>query len=312
MDRLLSPVKSRYDAASIHHQGLIMTPSSMASLPFPAIDPVALCLGPVPIRWYALAYLAGILLGWWLLRRLTARADDPVGQAPLDSMINAGVIGIILGGRLVYVAFYNLPYYLQHPVEILMVWQGGMAFHGGFLGMIGAILWVARHHKISPIALGDLVALVAPIGLFFGRIANFINAELYGRITDVPWGMVFLRPLPNPDGPCAASDAPWQPVPPGLPRHPSQLYEAALEGLVLFAILWLIHQRGGRHRPGLLIGVFIAGYGTARTLVEFFREPDTQLGYLLGGATMGQLLSLPMIIIGALVIWQALARRPQA
>ena len=288
-----------------------LTPA-LAALPFPAIDPVAICLGPLAVRWYALAYLAGILLGWWLLKRLTRGPQDAVGHAPLDAMINAGVIGIILGGRLIYVLFYNLPYFLENPVQIVMVWNGGMAFHGGFLGMVGAILFVSRQHKINPVALGDLIALVAPIGLFFGRMANFINAELYGRVTDAPGGRVFKSPPWKEGGPCSVSDAPWVTVPPGLPRHPSQLYEAGLEGLVLFAVLWIIYRRGGRSIPGLMTGVFVMGYGLARTFVEFFREPDAQLGFLAGGVTMGQMLSGPMIIIGAVIIIKAKqARKPR-
>lgn len=270
-----------------------LMPPVMAAIPFPAIDPVLIAIGPIAIRWYALAYLAGILLGWWLLRRITQAKDDAVGQAPVDAMINAGVIGIIAGGRLGYVLFYNLPFYLENPAEIIMVWKGGMAFHGGFLGMLAAIWWVARQHKISVVALGDLIALVAPIGLFFGRIANYINAELYGRTTDMPWGVVFPGGGPQ-------------------PRHPSQLYEAALEGLLLFAILWLVYRWGGRIRPGLMIGIFFAGYGLARSFVEFFREPDSHIGFLFAGVTMGQLLSLPMVILGGIIIQRTLRQGTRA
>jgi len=262
-----------------------------AAIPFPMIDPVLFAIGPLAIRWYALAYLAGILIGWWHLKQLTSAAGDRVGPAPLDALINASVIGIILGGRFGYVAFYNLDYYLDHPGEILMIWQGGMSFHGGMLGMVAAILFVARRYAIPSLELGDLVAIVAPIGLFFGRIANFINAELYGRVTAMPWGMVF------PGG----GDA---------PRHPSQLYEAALEGLVLFLILRWFYRRGARNHPGLLIGVFLTGYGLARMGVEFFREPDQQLGFLLGQITMGQMLSLPMVLAGVILI--RFARRDPA
>lgn len=262
-----------------------------AAIPFPMIDPVIFSIGPLAVRWYALAYLAGILLGWWHLKRLTSDENDPVGHAPLDALINASVIGIILGGRFGYVLFYNLPYYLDHPLEILMVWHGGMSFHGGMIGMVLAILAVARRHNINPLELGDLIALAAPIGLFFGRVANFINAELYGRVTDMPWGIIF------PGG----GDA---------PRHPSQLYEAGLEGLILFAVLHLFYRRGARQSPGLMIGVFLSGYGLARIVVEFFREPDQQIGFLLNTITMGQILSLPMVIIGLMLIF--FSKRTQA
>ena len=248
-------------------------------MPFPDIDPIAISLGPIAIRWYAIAYLGGILLGWALLRYVTRAEDDPVGQAPLDSLINAGVIGIIIGGRLGYVLGYNFTYFMMNPLEILMVWQGGMSFHGGFVGMIGAVLWAARRYRIHWLALGDLIVFAAPIGLFFGRIANFINGELFGRITDVPWGVVF------PNGGTE-------------PRHPSQLYEAALEGIVLFLILFVVWRCGGRDRRGLMTGIFFTGYGIARIFVEFFRAPDAHIGFVVAGLTTGQLLSLPMVLIG--------------
>ena len=264
---------------------------TLAAMPFPMIDPVIFSIGPFAIRWYALAYLAGILLGWWYLKRLTDQEGDPVGPAPLDALINASVIGIILGGRLGYVFFYNLPYYLNHPLEIFMVWHGGMSFHGGMIGMASAIFIVARRFGINPLALGDLIALAAPIGLFFGRIANFINAELYGRVTNMPWGVVF----------------------PGggeTPRHPSQLYEAGLEGLLLFLILRAAFRYGARETPGLMIGIFLSGYGLARIFIEFFREPDQQIGFLFDFLTMGQMLSLPMVIIGVMMAF--FARRKSA
>ena len=289
-----------------------MDAASLNGLPFPRIDPVALCIGPLAIRWYALAYLAGILIGWRILKRITSGEDDPVGNAPVDAMVNAGVIGIILGGRLVYVLFYNLPYFLENPVQIPMIWTGGMSFHGGALGALGAALYVARRHMIPFSSLADLVVLIAPIGLFFGRVANFINGELYGRVTDAPWGVVFMKPRPGPGGVCSDAGPVWQTVPPGLPRHPSQLYEAVLEGIVLFAVLWAIYRAGGRQRPWLMTGTGFAGYGLARVLVEFFREPDGQLGFVLGGAaTMGQLLSLPMVAIGGLLIAFSLGSRPR-
>lgn len=267
----------------------ILSEPVFAAIPFPQIERVAFTIFGFDIYWYALAYLAGFLLGWWWLRKVTAAADDPVGPAPIDALINVGIIGIILGGRLAYVLFYNLEFYARNPLEIIMVRDGGMAFHGGFLGMVVAIILVARHYRTPMLALGDCVAMAAPIGIFLGRIANFINGELYGRVTDVPWAMVFPEGGP-------------------LPRHPSQLYEALLEGIVLFIILTVIWKKGGRRYQGLITGTFIAGYGVARILVESFRQPDEQLGFILAGTTMGQWLSLPMLVIGVLLIRHALRR----
>ncbi len=261
------------------------------ALPFPAIDPIALQFGPLAIRWYALAYIAGILIGWWYLRKLveSPRLWGAVGRptpAELDDFVLWATLGIVLGGRVGYVLFYNLSHYLEHPTEIPMLWKGGMAFHGGLLGSVVAMVIFARGRGFSFLTLFDLFAAAAPIGLFFGRIANFINAELWGRTTDVAWAMVF--PYAGPD-----------------PRHPSQLYEAALEGVVLFAIIaHLVHRTAILKTPGALAGVFAMGYGIARFIVEFFREPDIQVGYLAGGVTMGQVLSLPMVILGfALYAW---------
>ncbi|MDP9196356.1 MAG: prolipoprotein diacylglyceryl transferase [Pseudomonadota bacterium] len=262
-------------------------------LTFPDIDPVAFSVGPLHIRWYALAYLAGFVLGWMYtvyLSRLKP-LQRPVKEE-LDDFLSWAVIGVILGGRLGYILFYNFSWYLDHPVDILKVWQGGMSFHGGLAGILAAILLFSRKRKLDPFHLGDLIACAGPIGFFFGRVANFINGELYGRATDVPWAMVF------PHG--------------GLQfRHPSQLYEAALEGLLLFAILaMLAHRQTIRSRPGFLAGVFFAGYSLARIVVEFFREPDTQLGYLWAGATMGQILCIPMILFGAWLMVRAVRRPP--
>lgn len=262
--------------------------SRLAAVPFPQIDPVLFQFGPLAIRWYALAYIAGLLLGWALARRLTRDATDPVGIMAVDAMVNAAIIGIIIGGRLGFVLFYNPGYYLANPLEILMVWRGGMAFHGGLIGVAIAIIITARQYRLPLLMLADIVALVAPIGLLFGRLANFINGELWGRTTDLPWGMVF----PN-GGP--------------LPRHPSQLYEAGLEGLVLFSLLLLLAWRGGRRWPGLITGCFLLGYAVARGLVELVREPDAHLGILPIGLTMGQLLSLPMLAAGLVCLY--LARR---
>ena len=274
----------------------ILDPTALApvsaALPFPDIAPIIFSIGFFHLRWYALAYLAGILLGWFLLKRITASPDDPIGHPPLDHLINNGIIGIILGGRLAYVIFYNPAYFIENPLKIIAVWEGGLAFHGGFLGMVAAIIFTAKRHRVSMIGLGDLVAMAAPIGIFFGRLANFINAELYGRVSDVPWAVVF----PGTDG---------------SPRHPSQIYEALLEGALLFAILILVWRLGGRKRPGLLIGIFVAGYGVSRMIVENFRQPDPQLGFILGEVTMGQVLSLPMVVIGAWLIRHAFKNPPR-
>lgn len=265
----------------------------LLALPFPAIDPVLIELGPFPVRWYALAYLAGLLLGWWLAQRLIARNDlfaasGPPKLAQLDDFLLWAAIGIVCGGRLGFVLFYNLDYYLENPLEIIQPWRGGMSFHGGAAGLMVATYLFARRQALPFLTLMDVVTAVAPVGLFFGRIANFINGELYGRVSDVPWAILFPR---------------------GgyLPRHPSQLYEAGLEGLVLFIVLMVLVFRVRALRwPGVIAGVFLAGYGVARSIVEFFREPDAQLGYLAGGLTMGQVLSLPMILCGVIiVIWAA-------
>ncbi|MCX8133818.1 MAG: prolipoprotein diacylglyceryl transferase [Roseococcus sp.] len=257
-------------------------------LPFPMIDPVAVQIGPIGIRWYALAYIAGIVIGWRLARRLVEAAPAAGTARQMDDFVTWATLGIILGGRLGYVLFYRPGHYLQHPLEALMLWQGGMAFHGGALGVILAALWFCRREGLSPLAFGDRVAVVVPIGLFFGRLANFINGELWGRQTDLPWAMVF----------------PGDPA--QLPRHPSQLYQAGLEGIALFALMLLLWSRpANRARVGLLTGALIAGYGVARSIGELFRQPDAHLGFLLGGATMGQLLSLPMIAVGAVLIWRA-------
>lgn len=262
----------------------------MYVLPFPIIDPVAIELGPIVIRWYALAYLTGFIAGWryavWLARRVPLRPD----ARDMDDYLVWAVVGTIIGGRLGYVLFYNLPYFIENPLDIFVTWRGGMAFHGGLLGVVAATLLFARRRRINPLAVGDLVAAAAPIGLFFGRLANFINGELYGRPSDLPWAMVF-------------------PTADGLPRHPSQLYEAVLEGLVLFVVLAVLaRQPEIRRRPGLLSGIFLVGYGCFRFLVEFVREPDQELGILLGGATMGQLLSLPMVAIGLWLVVRAWSR----
>lgn len=265
----------------------------MTGIPFPDIDPVLIHLGPFAIRWYALAYIAGLTLGWRYILRMIAtprlwKGPAPVTPLQIDDALLWAAFGVILGGRIGYVLVYDLPAYLANPFEIVAVWHGGMSFHGGALGTLIGLGIFAWRQNISILAMFDLVSAAAPIGLFFGRIANFINSELWGRITDEPWGVIF----PN-GGPA--------------PRHPSQLYEAALEGIVIFVILRILtHRFDALKRPGTIWGSFIALYGVARVFVEFFREPDIQLGYLYGGwLTMGMVLSIPMIIIGLLIVWQA-------
>lgn len=256
---------------------------------FPDIDPVALELGPLVIRWYALAYVAGIVLGYiyvgWLNKKFPY-----FSQKAKDDLILYAVLGVILGGRTGYVLFYNLPYFLDHPAQIFQVWQGGMSFHGGLLGILVSFWLFARKYKLNWLKIMDYLAAATPIGLFLGRLANFVNGELYGRATDGPFGMVFPR-----------SD--------GLPRHPSQLYEAALEGAVLFVILFFLATRTRALRyTGIIGGTYLAGYGLSRFLVEFVREPDAQLGFLQLGLTMGQWLSLPMIVVGLLCVATAKGR----
>jgi phosphatidylglycerol---prolipoprotein diacylglyceryl transferase len=268
------------------------------TIAFPVFDPIAIAIGPIAIRWYALAYIGGIVLGWLYARALIKNEKLWGGPAPvtlpqMDDFILWVTVGIILGGRTGYVLFYNLPFFVEHPAEIFELWKGGMSFHGGFLGCVAAVMLFARKNGISILSLGDITTAVAPIGLLLGRLANFINSELWGRTADasVPWAVVF----PN-GGP--------------LPRHPSQLYEAGLEGIVLFIILAAMIRMGALKRPGLILGSFIAIYALARIAAEFFREPDPQLGFLWGGLTMGMLLSVPMIIAGAILIVAAWRRAP--
>ena len=256
----------------------------MLAIAFPMIDPVLVEIGPVIIRWYALAYIAGLVLGWRYMIWLAGQAGALIKPEDADDFLVWAVLGVILGGRLGYVLFYKPAYYLANPSEIVQTWQGGMSFHGGFLGVLIATALFCRMRKIRFWAFIDLAAVVTPIGLFFGRIANFINSELWGRTTDVAWGVVF----PN-GGP--------------YPRHPSQLYEAALEGLVLLVVLHLVWRRESlRSKPGVISGAFLIGYGLSRVIVELYRQPDAHLGYLWGGATMGQLLSIPMILAGMALI----------
>ncbi|WCS24985.1 prolipoprotein diacylglyceryl transferase [Methylobacterium sp. NMS14P] len=265
----------------------------LLALPFPAIDPVAIAIGPITIKWYALAYIAGLIGGWYYARRLVM-ADSLWGVVKrpqvvdIDDLVVWVALGVVLGGRIGYVLFYNLPMYIADPWEILAIRNGGMSFHGGFIGAILAFVLFARGKGLNAYTLLDIGAVVVPIGLFFGRIANFVNGELWGRVApDFPYAIVFPSGGP-------------------LPRHPSQLYEAATEGLLLFIVMAISVRRFGFRRPGLLGGIFVLGYALARTVCEFFREPDRQLGFLFGdhlgpmggGVTMGMLLCVPMMIVG--------------
>jgi phosphatidylglycerol:prolipoprotein diacylglycerol transferase len=266
------------------------------AIPFPAFDPIAVAIGPLAIRWYALAYITGILLGWVYARAILKSERAWGGPAPIslpdfDDFVLWITLGIILGGRIGYVLFYNLPFFIEHPLQIFELWTGGMSFHGGFAGSVIAVILFARGRKIPIMSLGDIICAVEPIGQFLGRMANFINGELWGRKTDVPWAMVF---------PGAGSD----------PRHPSQLYQAGLEGLLVFVVLAVMIRFGALKRPGLIVGAFACLYGCTRIIGEFFREPDAQLGFLWGGLTMGMLLSVPMIAAGVLIVLWAV-RRPR-
>ncbi len=265
----------------------------MTGIPFPDIDPVLIHLGPFAIRWYALAYIAGLVLGWrYILKMIDTprlwNGAPPVTKLQIDDALLWAALGVILGGRIGYVLVYDSAAYMANPLEIFKVWHGGMSFHGGAAGVLVALAIFARRQKISTLSLFDLASAAAPIGSFFGRIANFINSELWGRPTDMPWGVIF----PN-GGPIA--------------RHPSQIYQACLEGLLLFFILRVLtHHFDALKRPGTIWGAFIAGYGFMRVVAEYFREPDPQLGYLYGGwLTMGMVLSIPMILVGLLIVWQA-------
>ncbi|HEX8574605.1 MAG TPA: prolipoprotein diacylglyceryl transferase [Allosphingosinicella sp.] len=255
------------------------------------LKPVLVSIGPIQIRWYSLAYLAGILVGWWYLMKLIARPGAPMAKRHADDMVFYATLGIILGGRLGYVLFYRPDHYFTHPIDILRLWDGGMSFHGGVIGTTLGILWMARKHKLDWLRVHDYVACCTPFGLFFGRLANFVNDELWGRATTVPWAIVFPK----------GGD---------VPRHPSQLYEAGLEGLLLFAILWFLFWRtDARYQPGKLVGTFLLVYGLSRFLVEMVRQPDVGLEHLPWGLTMGQTLTVPMILGGAWLIATAKRRR---
>ncbi len=258
---------------------------------FPSIDPIIFEIGPLAVRWYSLAYIAGLLMGWRYMVWMAEKTPPAAKRDDVDDFLVWAILAVVLGGRIGYVLFYNFDYYAANPSQILKVWQGGMSFHGGLLGVAVATVWFCRNRKIDALRFFDMVAVAAPIGLLFGRIANFINAELYGRPTDVSWGVVF---------PGAGN----------IPRHPSQLYEAALEGLVLLVILHILFRSENiRTKPGLLAGIFLIGYGIARSIAELFREPDAHLGFLLGGTTVEQWLSVPMWIGGFWLIYRALKKK---
>jgi phosphatidylglycerol:prolipoprotein diacylglycerol transferase len=259
-------------------------------IPYPNISPDIIRIGPLAVRWYGMMYLIGFVSSYLLVKyqiKKQGQGDRGKGQSQgqgqeyssdfLDSFYTYIILGLLIGARLGYVVFYNLSFYIQHPLDVFAVWQGGLSFHGGLIGSVLAGVWCCKKFKKDPWQVSDLVIATAPIGLGLGRLGNFINGELYGRVTDVPWAMVF----PN-GGP--------------LPRHPSQLYEFLLEGVVLFSLLWTLKDRG--YRPGVLTSIFVMMYGLFRIFVEFFRQPDPQLGFIAGPFTMGQALSACMVLIG--------------
>ncbi|HAT49432.1 MAG: prolipoprotein diacylglyceryl transferase [Nitrospirae bacterium] len=253
----------------------------------PDINPILFAVGPIAVRWYGVMYSLAFLLGWPLLKIQARRMGLALSKEELGDFLVWILGGVILGGRLGYIVFYQSAYYLANPWAVFRIWEGGMAFHGGLIGVAVAICIFAKRKNIHCLALGDLVSPVVPVGLFLGRIGNFINGELWGRTTDVPWAMVF--PHGGPD-----------------PRHPSQIYEALLEGVLLFAVLWWLGRK--KQKWGVLFGTFLVGYGCCRFIVEFFREPDAQLGLLSLGLSMGQWLCLPMILSGVILLYWAVRR----
>ena len=259
----------------------------MFVIPYPAIDPILVQFGPFAIRWYALAYIAGLVIGWRYCLAIAKRPPQVARAQDIDDFLVWATLGVVLGGRTGYVLFYQPDFYFHNPGQIIALWHGGMSFHGGAAGVIIALALFCRQRRISFLAFSDIITCAVPIGLFFGRIANFINGELWGRVTDVPWAMVFPHAGP-------------------LPRHPSELYEAFMEGVVLFTILFLLQSRTTlRERPGSLSGIFLIGYAVARIIGEMFRQPDPQLGFLFLGVTMGQVLSVPLLLAGAWLVWRA-------
>lgn len=275
-----------------------MTGNSMA-FNFPDINPVAVDLGPVQIHWYALAYVVGFMTAWWLARRICKwdELQNP-GHRPntsdIDDYLTWAILGVLLGGRIGYVLFYNLPTYSDNPLEAFKIWHGGMSFHGGVIGVVISLILYSKIKKVPFWRLSDIAAAVTPIGFFLGRLANFVNGELYGRVTDVSWGVIFPR----------GGDE---------PRHPSQIYESLTEGVLLFIILFvLIRIPKVRERTGTVSGVFMIGYGLFRFGCEFFREPDIQLGFILNQVTMGQILCIPMILSGCVFYLMAGRRKSKA
>ncbi len=262
-------------------------------MPFPSLNPIAFQIGPFAVYWYGLAYVVGIL-GWWQYSLWLTKKFPLIDRKMVDDYLGWAIIGVIVGGRLGYVFFYTPFKYIANPIEIIQVWKGGMAFHGGLLGVVVATAIYTYRRGIYFLNFSDLACCGVPIGLFFGRLANFINGELYGRVTDNSWGIIF---------PHGGS----------LPRHPSQLYEAFLEGIVLFVLLaYGALLTRWPHRRGLLTGTFLTGYALARIVAEWFREPDSFLGYFAGGLTMGQILSFPLLVCGLFLIWQAGLRKENA
>jgi len=255
------------------------------------LSPIALDLGILQIRWYSLAYIAGILIGWWYLLKLLDQPGAPMARRHADDLVFYATLGILIGGRLAYVTFYQ-PSIWAHPMDVLKLWEGGMSFHGGVLGVSAAIIWMSWRNGLHWLRVHDYVACAVPFGLFFGRLANFVNGELWGRPTDLPWGVIFP----------ATGD--------GIPRHPSQLYEAGLEGILLFGVMaFLFWRTNARYQPGKLVGTFLLGYGLSRFLVELVRQPDRGLEHLSWGLTMGQTLTIPMIAGGLYLIVTAAGRR---
>jgi phosphatidylglycerol:prolipoprotein diacylglycerol transferase len=259
----------------------------VAAFVFPALDPVAFRIGPLAVRWYGLAYLAGFLFAWWMLKVLDERWDLGLGPDARAVTVLAAVVGVFVGGRLGYVLVYGAGAYWRDPLSILAVWDGGMSFHGGLAGILLAGVWVSKRFSVPFLRLCDAGAVGAPVGLLLGRLANFVNGELWGRVTTAPWGVVF---------PGAGA----------LPRHPSQLYEAGLEGAVLLVVMLALARR--RRGDGALVGWLLGLYGVSRILVELFREPDAQMAFLPAWVTMGQILSVPMVVLGVWLVWHARRR----